>query len=126
MLRTDRFPRANEIWEDLPGADRTWVRWKSIYRKADVADKFKKSSQGGHDHFGAHGAFDKVPGPEEAEVLPQLSVEELNGYFSLLENATTIDKEILAALARSNANLTTSNASLTATVANLQNNRKTL
>ena len=26
MLRTDRFPRANEIWEDLPGADRTWVR----------------------------------------------------------------------------------------------------
>ena len=23
MLRTDRLPRADEIWEDLPGADRT-------------------------------------------------------------------------------------------------------
>ena len=30
MLRTDRFPRANNIWEDLPGADRTWARWKTI------------------------------------------------------------------------------------------------
>ena len=30
MLRTDRFPRAKNIWEDLPGADRTWARWKTI------------------------------------------------------------------------------------------------
>ena len=64
MLRTDRFPRANEIWEELPGADRTWEKWKDIYRKADMAKKVKKTAQGGQDHFGAHGAFDKVPGPE--------------------------------------------------------------
>ena len=42
MLRTDRFPRANEIWEELPGADRTWERWKDIYRKANMAEKVKK------------------------------------------------------------------------------------
>ena len=37
-----------------------------IYRKADMANKVKKSAQGGQDHFGAHDAFDKVPVPEEA------------------------------------------------------------
>ena len=26
MLLTDRFPRSNEIWEDLPSDDQTWVR----------------------------------------------------------------------------------------------------
>ena len=82
MLRTDRFPRANEIWEDLPGNERTWVRCKTIYRKADMADKFKKAAKGGQDHFGAHGAFDKVPDPEGPEALPQLPVKELDGYFS--------------------------------------------
>ena len=63
MLRTDRFPRANEIWEELPGAYRTWAMWKMIYRKANMDERFKKTAQCGQDHFGAHGAFDKVPGP---------------------------------------------------------------
>ena len=82
MLRTNRFLRANEIWEDLPGDDRTWVRRKTIYCKADMANNVKKAAKGGQDHFGAHGAFDKVPDPEGPEALPQLSVKELDGYFS--------------------------------------------
>ena len=98
MLRTDRFLWANEIWEDLPGVDRTWERWKTIYRKSDMADKVKKAAQGGQDHFGAYDAFGKVPRQEEA--MPQLSVEEIDGYFSSLENAATTEKDILAALVR--------------------------
>ena len=82
-----------------------------------MVDKVKKSDQGGKYHFWAHGAFDKVPGQEEA--MPQLSVEELDGYFSSLVNAATAEKDILAALVKSNATLTTSNVSLKATVANL-------
>ena len=120
MLCTDRFPRANEIWEDLPSNECTWERWKKIYRKSDMADKVKKSAKGGQDHFGAHGAFGKVPNPEAPEALPQLSVEELDGYFSSLANVATTEKDILAALARSNATFTTRNATLRATVANLQ------
>ena len=85
-----------------------------------MADKVKKAAQGRQDHFRAHGAFDKVPYPEETEAMPQLSIEELDRYFSSLANAATTEKDILAALARSNATLTTSNAFLTATVANLQ------
>ena len=72
MLRTDRFPRANYIWEELTDDDRTWARWKAIYRKSNMAEKVKKTAQGGQDHFGAHGAFDKVPGPEGE--MPQPSV----------------------------------------------------
>ena len=90
-----------------------------------MADKVKKATKGGQDHFGAHGAFDKVPNPEAPEALPQLSVEELDGYFSSLANAATTEKDFLAALVRINATLTTSNATLTATVANLQNSWQT-
>ena len=90
MLRTDRFPRANEIWDELPGANRTWDRWKAIYRKADMAKKVKNTAQGGQDHFGEHGAFDKETA-QEGE-LPQLSVAELDRYFSSLANAATTEK----------------------------------
>ena len=64
MLRIDCFPRANEIWEELPGVDRTWARWKEIYQKADMAKKVKKTVQGGQDHFGANGSFDKETAQE--------------------------------------------------------------
>ena len=119
MLRTDQFPRANDIWEDLPSNELTWARWETIYRKADMANKIKKAAKGGQDRFGAHGAFDKVPTPEAPEALPQLSVEELDGYFHSLANAATTEKDILAALVKSNATLASSNATLTATVENL-------
>ena len=82
-----------------------------------MAEKFKKTAQGEQYHFGAHGAFNKVPGPEGE--MPQLSVAELDGYFSSLANADKTEKYIFAALVKINATLTTSNASLTATVANL-------
>ena len=85
-----------------------------------MADKFKKAAKGGQDRFGDHGAFDKVPTPEAPEALLQLSVEELDGYFKSLANAATTEKDILAALVKSNATLASRNATLTATVANLQ------
>ena len=58
--------------------------------------------------------------------MPQLSVAELDGYFSSLANAVTTEKDILAALAKSNATLTTSNASLTSTIADLQRKLATI
>ena len=41
MLLTDRFPRSNEILEELDSSNRNWFRWKAIYRKADMAEKVK-------------------------------------------------------------------------------------
>ena len=42
-----------------------------------MAEKVKNTAQGGQDHFGAHGSFDKETDPEGE--LPQLSVAELDG-----------------------------------------------
>ena len=42
MLRTDRFPRVNEKWEELASSNRNWTKWKTIYLKADIADKVKR------------------------------------------------------------------------------------
>ena len=93
---------------------------ETIYRKAHIADKFKKAAKGRQDQFESHGAFDKFPDPEKPEALPQLSIEELDGYFSSFTNADTTEKDILAALVIINATFTTSNATLTPTVPNLQ------
>ena len=86
--------------------------------------KVMKTAQGRQDHFGAHGTFDKETA-QEGE-LPQLSVAELDGYFSSLANATTTEKDILAALVISNPTLTTSNASLTATITDLHRQLSTI
>ena len=83
-----------------------------------MAGKVKKTAQGGQDHLGAHGAFNKETAQEGG--IPQLPTAYLDGYFSALANADTTEKVILAALVKSNTTLTTSNVSLTATVANLQ------
>ena len=85
-----------------------------------MSEKVKNTAQGRQDHFGAHGAFDKVHGPEEE--IPQLSVADLDGYFISLANSANTEKDILSALVKSNATLTTRNASLTATIENLQKN----
>ena len=124
MLLTDRFPRANEIWEEFTSADRTWARLKSIYWKADMAEKVKKTAQGGQYHYGAHGAFDKETTQEGG--VPQLSTAELDGYFSSLANTATTEKDILAVLVKSNVNLTTRNSSLTSTIADLQRQLETI
>ena len=89
-----------------------------------MAKKFKKTSKVGQDHFGAHVAFDKETA-QEGGIL-QLSTAELDGYFSSLANAATTEKDILAALAKSTATLTTSNASLTATISDLQRQLSTI
>ena len=35
ILSTEKYPNANDLWEDLDRVDRTWKEWKSTYTKAD-------------------------------------------------------------------------------------------
>ena len=83
-----------------------------------MSEKIRKTSQGGQDHFGPHGALDKEI-TQEGGIL-QLSTEEIYGYFSSLANTATTEKDILTTLVKSNVTLTISNASLTATIADMQ------
>ena len=45
MLATKRFPKANDNWEDLARAERTWAKWKEIYRAADLKATVKKKAR---------------------------------------------------------------------------------
>ena len=105
-------------WEELASSDRNWARWKTIYRKASMAEKVKKTAQGGQDKFGAHGAFKK--NGRKGGGVPQFSIEELDRYFHSFSNVATTENEILARLVKIIATLTTSNAILTATISELQ------
>ena len=62
MLSTERFPRADEIWEDLTKNGKVWPAWKNLYNAADRKAKVKKQAVRGHDQFGAaHGALRQAP-----------------------------------------------------------------
>ena len=51
MLSTERFPKANDDWEDLAKKERTWKKWKVIYRaavlKANIRKKARDAQFGG-------------------------------------------------------------------------------
>ena len=38
MLSSERFPRANEEWEDLEKVSKFWMKWCKIYKKTDMKE----------------------------------------------------------------------------------------
>ena len=45
MLATERCPKANDDWEeDFEKSERTWTKWKAIYRAADLKAKGTKKA----------------------------------------------------------------------------------
>ena len=44
-LATEWFPKANDDWEDLTKAERTWTKCKQIYRAADLKATVKKKAR---------------------------------------------------------------------------------
>ena len=52
MLGSQRFPTADDAWEDLDKADRTWAKWKEVYKKADRKAKVRHKATDGQDQFG--------------------------------------------------------------------------
>ena len=41
ILTTERFPRANEDWEDRTEYDKTWKNWKESYKKTHAKARIK-------------------------------------------------------------------------------------
>lgn len=118
MLTTEQFPRTNEDWEELDVADRTWLKWKDLYRAAEKKSKIKKKAAGGKDQFGSANAAttENLPPSDSEEPMGLASLE---GYFDNLAAAAVNEKAVLESLVASNATLTTSNAELSATVTKL-------
>ena len=41
MLTSERFPRANDDWEDRTKRDKTWANWKLSYKQAHATARVK-------------------------------------------------------------------------------------
>ena len=53
MLTSERFPRANDAWEDRAEPDKTWAACKLAYKQAHAKARVKAQAHGGNTKFGA-------------------------------------------------------------------------
>ena len=60
MLRTERYPRTNNDWEDRDEENKTWANWETTYKRAHVILRVKAQATEGLDKFGAENAAGRV------------------------------------------------------------------
>ena len=53
MITSERFPRANDDWEERTERYKTWPQWKSAYKRAHVKAIVKAQANDGSVKFGA-------------------------------------------------------------------------
>ena len=125
MLTTAQFPRANEDWEALPKADKTWTEWKKVYKKAQKATGVNDLATGGTTQFGKANAATETgekkapPAQPPAGKGTPLTMEDLEGSLDGLAAAVTTGKDVMAELVASVDRLTTTNASLSTSLAKM-------
>ena len=60
IITTERYPRANDDWEDQAEDQNTWSDCKAGYKKAHAKAPVKAQSSEGADNFGAANAAEWV------------------------------------------------------------------
>ena len=120
MLTSERFPRANDNWEDRAERDKTWATWKLLYKQAHTKARVKAQATNGSVKFGA---ANSAAHQEAAHLSLDNKFEEdsgdvktLKGYFDNLAAAAVNEKYVLKQLVLNNTTLATSNESLVALV----------
>ena len=103
IKKPQRFPQANEKWEDLTKDTQTWDGWKVLYKDAHAKALIKNSALKG-DQFGAaneagvgapFGANKRNTKPHRAaedEFNTGRGTTEMEGFFNNLAAAATNDK----------------------------------
>ena len=130
MLMSERFPRANDYWEDRAERDKTWATWKLLYKQAHTKARVKAQATNGSVKFGATNSAAR----QEATHLPlnnQLEedsgdVKTLEGYFYNIDAAAVNEKDALKQLVLNNTTLATSNEILVALIKKQNNELKKL
>ena len=131
MLTSERFPRANNNWEERADCDNTWSKWKTAYKWAHAKARVKAQANNGSAKFGAANSS----ACQETAYPPPLDnqLEEdgrdpktLKGYFEKLAAAIVNEKGVLQQLVLNNTTLSTSNDSLVALVKKQINDIKNL
>ena len=96
MLTSERFPRANDAWEDRAQTDKTWAAWKLAYKQAHAKARVKAQAHGGNTKFRAANSA----APPEAQLPLEAqhegaggNINSLEGYFTTQAAAATDEKE---------------------------------
>ena len=53
MLTSERFPRANDDWEEHTERDKKWSQWKTTYKRDHAKARVKAQANDGSVKFGA-------------------------------------------------------------------------
>ena len=117
MLSTERSPKTNDDWEDLSKTERTWAKWKTMYRNADNKAKVKKKACGAQ--FGGLANKTALTAQVDDESTPKkepVTLEELESCFDSLATAAVMDKDFTETLLKNNTLLTKTNAELSAVI----------
>ena len=129
MLTSERFPRANDDWENRAELDKTWAAWKLAYKQAHAKARVKAQAHEGSIKFGADISAarpeDQLPLDTQHEGSSK-NINTLEGYFNNVAAAATNEKYILNQLVLNNTTLTNSNESIVALVKKQANNLKNL
>ena len=129
MLTSERFPWANNAWEDQAEPDKTWTTWKLAYKQTHAKARVKTQAHRGNTKFGAANSAarpeDQLPLDTQHEGASE-NINTLEGYFTNLAAATTNEKELLNQLVLNNTTLTNSNESLVDLVKKQANDLKNL
>jgi hypothetical protein len=123
-ITMEQFPRTNEEWEDLLPHEKTWAKWKGLYKAAENKARVKVSASGENSFGGpaakANSATERptsqsagsgtggAEGGDDAEVIGAIEAG-----FDNLANAARADQGALSELVKSNAVLTETNKTLT-------------
>ena len=130
MLTSERFPRANEDWEERSERDKTWPQWKSAYKRAHAKARVKAQANDDSVKFGAENSADRLenitPSLENQLEEDGVGLNALGGYFDNLADAAVNKKGVLQQLVLNKTTLATSNESLVALVKKLSGDIKNL
>jgi len=141
MIADGRFPRTTEEWEDLPATDKTWKKWKTMYKAAQGKERVRAKAAGGSDSFGGNnegGANAVLAGTNAVGADAAagdhcnntnggaFSVAELESCFDNLANAAKAERATIDELVQNNSVLTTTNSDLVASNKKLGNEKTQL
>ena len=114
MLESERYLKADVVWEDLSKKERKWSKWKEISKKADHKAIIKRKSGVDVEQFvgAAIGGAGRGKEPPTGRPIP-VTLDELEGCFDSLDTTAVTGKDTLDELVKSNAALTKISATLT-------------
>ena len=112
-MAEDSFPTAQEKWDELPIADKTWKKWKNYFVNAPAAIERATQASGGsfgssNDAAAFHGTGTSVPADDTA--IPLSTVEKLDRYLENMATAATKERDVLNRLLANNERLSITNA----------------